>query len=195
MAADRLVKFSALAAHLGVARSYVTELRQAGRLALSDDGRRCWLQASVDRIEATADPSQDATRARHAEARATAPESAQAPAEAAPAATSPVAGAGDIGSNYQAARAVKERYLALEAKRAYEQAMGKLVAAEDVRHAVANAATTLRVRLETLPSSIAAQLAAEHDEGRVRALLADQIEVLLGELSREFGGIAQEARP
>jgi hypothetical protein len=193
MAADRLVKFSALAQHLGVARSYVTELRHAGRLALSDDGRRCWLHASVQRIEATRDPAQDVTRARHAEARATAPESAQAHADPTPSATAPTAAAGDVGGSYQAARAVKERYLALEAKRAYEQATGKLVAAEDVRHALANAATTLRVRLETLPGSLAAQLAAARDEARIRALLADEVEALLAELSRSFATIGQEA--
>lgn len=206
MPADRLVKFTAMAAHLGVSRSYLTELRQAGRLVLSDDGRRCWLQASAERIKATSDPSQDVTRARHAEARAStsAPVkeslTADTAPEAAPSATAPTAGAGDEGADadepssglrYQDARARKEHYLALQAQRDYERSMGMLVSAEDVRHAVANAATTLRVRLETLPSSLAAQLAAEQDEGRVRALLADQIEVLLGELSREFGGIAE----
>jgi hypothetical protein len=192
--ADQLVKFAALAQHLGVARSYVTELRQSGRLVLSDDGRRCWLQASVERIEATSDPSQAATRARHAEGR-------DAAAQASPgtAAVPPTAGEGedepaDSGMRYQDARARKEHYLALQAQRDYELSVGQLVSAEDVRHAVANAATTLRVRLETLPSSLAAQLAAERDEARVRALLADQIELLLGELSREFGHVAQEGR-
>lgn len=205
MPADRLVKFSAMAAHLGVSRSYLTELRQAGRLVLSDDGRRCWLQASAERVKATADPAQESTRARHAAGRAAARDGFPGvqTAEAALAATGAGEGAGEAadadepssGVRYQDARARKEHYLALQAQRDYERSMGLLVQAEDVRHAVANAATTLRVRLETLPSSLAAQLAAEHDEGRVRALLADQIEVLLGELSREFGGIAQEARP
>jgi hypothetical protein len=204
MAADRLVRFSAMAAHLGVSRSYLTELRQAGRLVLSDDGRRCWLQASAERVKATADPSQDATRARHAAGRAGAPDPVPAAqtAEAAMCASGAGEGAGEVvesddpssGVRYQDARARKEHYLALQAQRDYERSMGKLVAADEIRHAVANAATTLRVRLETLPSSLAAQLAAEHDEGRVRALLADQIEVLLGELAREFGHVAQEVR-
>jgi phage terminase Nu1 subunit (DNA packaging protein) len=87
---------------------------------------------------------------------------------------------------YQDARARKEHYLALQAQRDYERSMGQLVSADDVRNALSHAGTTLRVRLETLPSSLSAQLAAERDEARVRAVLADHIEQLLGELEREF---------
>ena len=38
---DEKVSFTAFAQTLGVAASYVTKLKKAGRLVLTDDGRAC----------------------------------------------------------------------------------------------------------------------------------------------------------
>ena len=68
----------------------------------------------------------------------------------------------------------------------YETRCGTLMDASDVRAVVANAATTLRTRLELLPDQLAPQLAAQPDENTVRAILANEIEALLADLAAGF---------
>ncbi|MFT3758452.1 hypothetical protein [Thauera sp.] len=181
------LSFKEFADYLGFRPSYITALKKDGRLVLTDDGKRVRVAESVARIEATRNPARADVAQRHAEART--------PAEVAPD-PSPVqqaaAGAEKIGNTYQAARAVKERYLAMSAKRDYEVAIGKLLPADEVRSAIANAASVIRTELENLPDSIAPILAAETDEARVRLLLADEIEAALGNLAARFDKIAKE---
>jgi phage terminase Nu1 subunit (DNA packaging protein) len=69
--------------------------------------------------------------------------------------------------------------------------MGKLMSADQVVSAVSSAAVTLRSRLESLPDILAPQLAAINDEQQIRALMADQIEHLLAELSAGFEAAAK----
>lgn len=71
--------------------------------------------------------------------------------------------------------------------------MGKLMPADQVISAVASAAVTLRTRLESLPDVLAPQLAAMTDEQEIRALMADQVEHLLAELSAGFESVAKVA--
>ena len=181
---------------LGVKPSAVTALRHAGRLVLTDDGKRVHIAASQQRIRDTADPSKAGVVARHAAERAA--KAAGHPATA-PDATAPATGAGegdgataDPGNaDYQSSRARREHYQALEAQRAYEVAMGKLMDAHEVASAVASAATTLRARLEGLPDVLGPQLAAINDEAQARATLAEAIEHALEEASRQFANIAK----
>ncbi|KAF7597748.1 MAG: hypothetical protein CGU28_16875 [Candidatus Dactylopiibacterium carminicum] len=53
----------------GWARSYVTELKRAGRLVMDADGKRVDLTASLALIRQTASPDKAAVAARHAEER------------------------------------------------------------------------------------------------------------------------------
>ena len=57
--------------------------------------------------------------------------------------------------------------------------------------AVADGDAIIRNRLESLPDILAPQLAAEKNEQKIRAILADQVEYLLDELSRTFNGMAK----
>lgn len=98
---------------------------------------------------------------------------------------------GRAGSAYQQARAMKEKYLAMQAKISYEKEVGILLVASDVRFAIADGDAIIRNRLESLPDILAPQLAAETDEQKIRNMLADQIETLLGELSRRFNAMAK----
>lgn len=196
------LSFKAFADHLGCRPSYVTELRKDGRLVLTDDGKRVRVAESLERIQATRNPARTDVGQRHAAARAAkaaagpaydADDTDDEPADLPPSATATAAaGADKIGNSYQAARAVKERYLAMSAKRDYEISIGNLLPAADVRHAIAAAVTTLRTDLENLPDSAAPVLAAETDEARVRLLLADEIEHILGNLAARFEKIATE---
>lgn len=186
MTAPAEMTLSEFARHLGKKGSWVTQLKQAGRLVLTDDGKRVRVAESVARIEATRDPAMQGVADHHAAQRA-----AKAAASTPTPPDAPL-GTEKIGNTYQAARAVKEQYLARAAKRDYELSIGKLLPADDVRHALAAAATTLRARLEALPDTLAPQLAPITDEHQTRATLAEAIEHALAELAREFSQIAQE---
>jgi hypothetical protein len=174
---------------LGVKPSAVTALKQAGRLVMTDDGKRVRIDASRLRIAETADPSKGGVAARHAAERAA--KVGEAPAE-----SSTPEGEGqedDAGTpGYQASRAKREHYAALAAARDYEVSIGKLLDAAEVTQAVAQAATTLRTQLEALPDILAPQLAAIADEAQVRATLAEAIEHALEETSRQFFAIARQ---
>lgn len=146
---------TAFARELGVSKSYVSALSNAGRLVLTPDGL-VDVAASKQRIQATAG----------------APERMAEPAPM-----------------FQDARDKKEHYQAEMARLDYETRCGTLMDAADVRAAVANAATTLRTRLELLPDQLAPQLAAQPDEATVRATLANEIESLLLDLASHFGAL------
>lgn len=195
MTDPQTVTFAGLARILGVKPQAVTALRHAGRLVLTDDGQRVLVEASQQRLAATADPSKAGVVARHAAARQSkVGEGAAQPPVAPPAPTHAASEPGDrIGNTYQASRAVRERYLAMEAKRAFEVAIGKLMDADEVASVVAAATTTLRTRLESLPDVLGPQLAAIHDEGQVRAIIAEAIEHALEEAARHFATTAKQA--
>lgn len=163
---------AAFARQIGVVRSHVTALKKAGRLVMVGD--KVDVEASKDRIAATADPGRDDVVARHAASRAS---QGQPPA---------VQERDPVGNSYQAARAVKEKFLALSAKRDYELSCGKLMQAAEVVSAVESAAVTLRTRLEAWPDTMAANLGGHLDEAQRRALLAEAVEELLTGLVSEF---------
>lgn len=198
MTAPDTASFAGFARLLGVKPQAVTALRHAGRLVLTDDGKRVLIAASRQRLLDTADPSKAGVVARHAAARALPVGEA---GQGAPAAAAG-AGAGEEGEegdgntpashDYQGSRARREHYQALEAQRVYEVAMGKLMDATEVAAAVASAATTLRTRLESLPDVLGPQLAAISDEAQARATLAEAIEHALEEASRQFASIAKQ---
>ena len=175
MSAGDFMTQSAYADHRGVAKSYITKLKQEGRIVLNEKGL-VDVAASDARIDQTAEPARDDVAARHQQARG-----------AAPSAPDPV------GGSYQAARAVKERFLALEAKRSYEEAMGLLRDAREVESLVASAMTEVRQRLENLAATAAPELAAMADEARVRAYLRDEFTHALESASHHFGRLAAQS--
>lgn len=185
--------FKAFAAIAGCKPPYVTALRKAGRLVLTDDGRAVKVAESLARIAATRDPAMQAVADRHAAARETKSERQEMSADGEHGTRSPQSGADKIGNSYQAARAVKERYHAMAAKRDYEISIGKLLDAEDVRSVVASTITVLRTNLETMPDTIAPLVSAENDESKIRAILAEAVEHALAELARTFSDIAKES--
>lgn len=189
------------AAHLKVKPGYVTQLKEAGRLVLSEDGRRVRVAESIALIEATRDPAKVGVTARHAAARAQAATAVSLGQRAAatgadsaddetPAAfTDPVA---DSHARRRAkALADKEEALARKQLRDEQIELKQLLRVDEVLGAIADAATTLRTSLETLPATLAPELAATSSEDRIRVLLGDAIEARLGELARKFGAIGR----
>mgnify|MGYP000119512198 FL=1 len=185
-AADRAVTLKQFARLLDVSPGYVTELKQAGRLVLDAAGR-VQVDASKARIAETADPAKDGVRARHAAARDGGGDHHPHPASGGHSGAD--SAPGSVGSTYQASRAVKERYLALDAKRAYEEAIGKLVDIATVEMALKQAATRCRLRLESLGAVLGPALVMVTDEAVARERIDDAVEHALSDLSRELTAI------
>lgn len=170
------------ARRLGKDRSYVTRLKQAGRLVMV--GSAVDVDASLKAIEQSANPAAAPVAERWGQYRAdrdqqptaTVPAPAQqgGTAEARP----------DIGGTYQAARAMRERYNAMQAKLEYERAVGKLIEVAAVRAAATDIGATTRAEVEQLPDRLAPELAAETDEQRIHALLSEACEDALRRIAQ-----------
>lgn len=176
------------ARYKGWRASYVTELKQAGRLVLTSDGR-VLVRESLQRIDQTQDPSKAGVAARHAAGRV-AKASDSAASDTADVADVPASGKREDdedggGSRYQRARAANEQYKALQAKLDYEERVGKLVDAAQVRAVAADMGTTIRRRLESLAPLVSAQV-DERDRDRVFTQINDIVEATLGDLERVF---------
>ncbi len=98
------------------------------------------------------------------------------------------------GSSYQNARAIKEKFLALEAERAYRVAICELRNAKEVESLVAGAMTEIRLRLQNLGTSLAPVLAAQNDEATVRAILDDAVDQTLRSAAQHFGALAAASK-
>jgi hypothetical protein len=178
------------ARQLGVDRSHVTRLKQAGRLVMTPEGL---VDADASRalIAGTVDPNRDDVAARHAAARS---------AKVSPGGTAPPAAPptpeDKVGNNFQAARAVKEKYLALDAKVSYEQRIGQLIPRADVEQALDDLVAAVRAGVENLPHRIAAQLVGK-DLDTVRALLKQEIGGIMAEMHggarKRLAELTQEA--
>ena len=183
------------AAILGCKPGYVTQLIAQGRVVLTDDGKQVRVAESLARIRATRDPAHQPVADRHAASRGQALADDAQPDDYAPSSSPAQApqrpdAAAVAGNSYQQARAVKERFLALEAKRAYEVAMGQLRDAREVEHAVATAFTATRTALQNLAQTLAPVLAATTTEEAARTEMATAFEAILAELSTTLATMA-----
>lgn len=186
--------FAEFAAIGNFKRSYVTELRKAGRLVLTDDARAVRVPESLALIDATRDPSKAGVAARHAAERA-----ARGDGQGAPAAAPPRDGEAEddadvpVTTGYQQWRERSERAKALGLERENEIADGKLLDAAAVESAIAAAVVQFRATIENLPNDLAPELAPITEESQVRALLIEAFERALNDLSRQFAGVAKAA--
>jgi hypothetical protein len=183
--------------------NYINELEKTGR-AVRAPGGKDWLKdESLAAYRAGKDPSKQGVADRHAAARAAADPLPQPPppgavpadddADEQRAGPAPTARDAQIGSSYQQARAVKEKFFALEAKRAYEVAIGTLRDAKEVEGLVATAMVEIRQRLENLATSIAPIVAAQTDEAAVRATLREAFEHTLKSAAHHFDQLRKVA--
>ena len=172
---SNLVSQAEFARQAGYARSYVTQLKQSGRLVM--DGKRVIVDQSLARIAATKDPNRDDVQARHAKARKNTLEDER---------------MDNTGDSFQSARATKEKYLALQAKADYEKSIGQLVEYADVKRAGAEIGITVRTALENMPDQLSAELAPIHDQEQIHALLVEQVEDLLHKLSDKLNALQDD---
>lgn len=198
MTAQETLSFSEFARQRGWKPGYVTELRKAGRLVLTEDGKRVRVAESLRRIDDTRDPARTGVSARHAATRGQGGDGAalggDASAAGEDAADEPLVEPADpISMRRARAQAEREEALLRKALRDEQIELGDLLPREDVIAAIAATTTTLRTSLETLPFTLAPELAAAAHEDRCRVLLASAIEHALDELSRRFGAIGRAA--
>lgn len=155
----------------GKARSYITALKNAGRLVLTADGK-VDVEASRQKIAATSDPNRDDVSKRWSESRKK------------PEAPTP-SDDNKIGNSYQAARAVKEKFAAMTAKMEYERATGKLIEKNAVESAIEDVFSSLRNELERLPARLSADLVGKSLE-TIRVLLKQEINNALASLYKSW---------
>lgn len=184
-----------LAHILGVAPSYITQLKGQGRLVRTGDGKRFLLAESRRLLSETADPGKAGVAARHAAARgaAVALEASSAPGEP-DEAEAPLAPAQDdpLAKRRALAQAQAEEAKARKLLRDEAVELGQLLPVDEVRSAIADAVTAMRADLDNLPAILAPQLAAEQDEDRVRVILRDAIEHIEREFARKAAAVAKE---
>lgn len=193
---------AAFARHIGKARSWVTQLKSAGRLVMTDDGRHVLVAESIERISQTEDPNRSDVKGRHARGRGAQRKNGESKA------AKRGAGAGktppkkstakkkspakkseknipgskaepSIDTSLIEQRKVKEHYLGLQAKADYEKSIGKLVELERVRLGGMDIAAHVRQSLENMPDQLAPLLAPEKDKERCHSMLVDAIEQVL----------------
>ena len=167
----------------GVQPSYVTKLKQQGRLVLTDDGK-VDVEASRQRIAATADPNRDDVRARHAAAR----EQNGGGASRSASETPPPAdhGRDAVSANFQKSRALGEHFAAKTRALEFLKEVGEVVELAQIREEVDNILAIARSAFDNLPGQLAPQLVTMTDEQAIDRLLQDNIESVLGEVSQRL---------
>ena len=190
------VSFKAFARILGErSPSYVTQLKGEGRLVLSSDGKRVRVAESLALVRSTADPGKAGVVARHAAARGDEGGTIPAAADEGAGGELEAPSADPVEQSHARRRskamADKAETDALAAERDYRRSMGELMEAAEVEHAVRAAVASFRGSLENLPNTLAPELSAMTDEGRIRVLLSEAFEHALEELSRQFAALGR----
>lgn len=165
--------------HLGYGRTYGYQLRNEGRLVLAEDGR-VKVAESIARIEATRDPARQGVAARHAAARDR-DDAADLDGDA----ERRITARNNSPYSYSDSKAKREHYAAAREHAAYLREAGELMDRGRVLAAFANAGAMLRSRLEGLSAMVAPMLIGR-DEASIHAVLADQMEQVLRDISKAF---------
>lgn len=193
-AAEATASLSKFADILGVRPSRVTQLKQAGRLVLTANGKRVLVEASKARIKETesAQPQHAATRRHWQERRNGDGEMSPTPDET----PQPPEGEGDeLVTNTRAYWERRESAARAETREIeLAKLKGDLVDTAAVRAAGTEAGTVLRAALENWPDHLAPVL-AEGDpdrEQRIRARLAEQVELTLTEISDKLKTLGEQ---
>ncbi|MDP3651059.1 MAG: hypothetical protein Q8R67_05180 [Rhodoferax sp.] len=167
-------------AHIGCKRNYAYELKKAGRLVMSEDGKKVMVAESIARIAATRDPAHQGVAERHAEQRGETAQTGHAVTAPAPA---PEVAADERDEpprgglyDFQGSKAKREHFAALEAEASYRQKIRELLEASEVRAVLAEVITVLRTSIEGIPYNLAPVLAATNDEAQIKSILGAEVE-------------------
>lgn len=163
----QLATQSEFAAILGKDKSYITRLKQNGRLVLVDtpQGQRVDVEASKARIAET-EGGRDDVAARHAAEKG---QEAKKPDE-----------------SRVSAQTRKEMAQADIAEMERDQLRGKLIERELVEQALADVVAFARQGFENFPHRVAAQLVGK-DFDQIMATLKQEVQGLIGDMHRDAG--------
>lgn len=175
---------AAFARRIGKDRSHVTRLKQSGRLVMNE-GR-----IDVDRTLALLKDTESPLPRDQANRERLAAERAQSSAPGA-VADDIEASLADAGRRQKVAQADKMQHEAEMARMERERLEGSLVELSDVQNAGLDIAAKLRAALEGLPDRYAPELAAATDTNQAHGLLAEALELVLDELTREIAALDQ----
>ena len=179
---------SAFAAHIGKAPSYITWLKDNNRLVLSDDGKRVNVEATIELIRDTSDPSKTAVAARHQADRVQRDVTSQLSplVESTPSMAAPQPAIGPAGKqpDFQKARAHREYYLAQLAEAEFHKVQGSQVQLDAVKTGAFNAGRLLRDQLLGMPPQLAPELAAMTDPWEIERRLTAAIRASLEDAER-----------
>lgn len=178
--ADTLVSVGDFAAHLPggpYSKPYAHQLKKNGRLVMHEDGKSCYLQASLQRVKETADPSKSGVAQRHAKNR----KAKLGPDDDITAALDDAALSGTQ-YDYQREKAKREHWAARREEMSYRKEAGDLLEATEFVAAMADFGGMVRVKLEAWATLLPVQLVGR-DESEMRAAIAEQVEGILGEMA------------
>lgn len=182
------------AARIGVNKSRITRLKQAGRLVMSDGGM-VEVEGSLARLDATRGDRYDLSDI-YAAARAETPASALPAPDTAIAATVPVPAVLDldeIGRRTRHAQMLEREAVARIRDREDREHARLVMRRGAVVKAATDAIGILLNAAETLPDRVAPLLLNVNDSARVRAILRDEMEQLLQIASDRLNAIAGDA--
>lgn len=175
---------SEFARQMNFKRSYVTQLKNEGRLIMA--GKLVDVEASIDLIESTRDPSKKPIADMHQANR----ESAGVVDRENDFVDVIIDNQEQDFNSYQQSRAKREHYAALQAQMQYEKEIGRLLDVDQVVLAVASGDAVIRNRLESMRDVLAPQLSIETDIDRIKSMITDYVDMILAELSRDFNKMA-----
>lgn len=154
---------SQFARKYGYSRAAVTQFKNNNKLVFLMPGILDF-EASKKLIDETSDPARIDVRERHAANRGE---------------TLQMTGNGH--NEFQKARAVKEKYLAMQAKMEYELAEGKLIIRDDVHKAAFEASRKLRDNLHSLCKQSAPNVIGIDSPEAIETYLRDEVDKMLEE--------------
>ncbi len=183
-----------------VNRAYITKLAKAGRIVLTDDGKRVKVQESVALLESTKAVDREGLRQHHAAQRIERAATVPMAGESGALVTTPPPSAvppDPVSSSFNQARADKEQELAKLAKMKRQQEEGALTDKAGVIRAAQALGSLLANGLHTMRPRVVPLMAAESDPLVLDEMLRREFEILqtqiAAEMLRLFPGSAGDA--
>lgn len=176
----------AFAESQGWSPSYITKLKNQGKLVLDPTGKLVDVPATFAKLKETADPTKQGVRDHHAEQRLDRDVTQHVRHDAPFDVPEPPSGAEDPSDNenYWKAKARREATLADLAEIELAKARGDLVELQSVRRGLTEASRLLRDMILAVPNRIAGQVVACADAAAAQRLMREELRQALEQFSR-----------
>ena len=177
--------------HMGYKGRFVYQLRNEGRLVMTEDGKQVRVAESIRRINETRDPSRSGVAARHASGRGHEPTGMEPPGPAGDGDDGDEGGTGKSEFHFHDSKAKREHFAALREENAYRKEVGELMDADEAIGAFADAAAKIASVLDAVPSTVGPMLAGLPSDEVIR-VLGEQMDIARTELSAALNKLADE---